>query len=1113
MLMRLRLLLVLVFSSLFVAPVLAQDLWSDADAARAKPYTNARSANLPSTYRLIQLNRSLAATLQQRAPLEKPQARTGISNVQFPIPLPDGSMLKTSITESPILSPELQVQLTTVKTYELTDPVTHTLQGRITITPDGITGLLFTATGSVYISPLGKDYPDLHMVYYVKDVPVTSPLLCGVKDEVANGQRGSSVLAGDCQLRTYRLAVVASGGYTYWAGGQINALTYMTTLVNDISAIYERDVTIRLNLVSNNSIIFTDSTTDPYPTVGFPTSGTGSSTLELNHSTLNSTIGSANFDLGIVLNYGWNGGLARLSAVCNNSSKGMAAAGLNFGTGSNPLPGPQGAVFTGVVAHEIGHLFSATHSFAANNGGCAGNTTAASAWEPGGGSTIMAYAGTCSGNYYQFNSDLYFHGGNILQISNFALSTTCPVTSALSNVAPTVSVAASAYTIPISTPFRLDATASDANGNTLYHCWEQMDAGLVTNLSPQATNTTGPNFRSYPPTTNSYRIFPALSYILSGTGFAYEVLPSVSRTMTFQDMVRDQAAGGGCTAQTSVAVTTNASAGPFVVTSQNTATNWTANGTNTATITWNVANTNAAPVNCTAVDILFSTDGGNTFPYTLASNTANDGSEIIIIPSLPTSSGRIMIRSRNNIFFNINSAYVSIVSSCTANGVTITPSAAVSAPVNSATLNLSLSPVFGSVVALSGTLNNSDPATSLAVNNLSVGSCTTAGNTYRYNTFYFTPSVSGNYTFTRTAASNLIFNLYQGTFTPSSPCAGMLISNGTYNGASVVIGSSITYSLVAGFYYTLAVGTFNTGSPALPFTYGYTVTPPAGGNIYSSAPDPGAGFSYAYVVVDNSTGNIKAISTTANLSSGATYPVGTYTVYGLSYSNTVTPAVLNGYIGSPFTSLQNALMYNSASVCGNLSTNSVPVTVTASLPAQLLPLKAYKVGNTAELRWSTASEQNTGHFEIWRSANGSSFDHLVGSVPARGNSNVVVNYQFTDNNPLPDWNYYRIKEVDLDGNTTLSNIARVNMSQPVVALSVYPNPVDSKLTLEYITDKRENIQVRILDSKGSLVKQSNFVVQQGSNIRTLPVSALAKGVYVLQVIGGQQPVTTRFIKE
>ena len=75
------------------------------------------------------------------------------------------------------------------------------------------------------------------------------------KDGVANGQRGSSVLAGDCQLRIYRLAVVASVVILI-GRGQINALTYMTTLVNDISAIYERDVTIRLNLCFNNEYYF-----------------------------------------------------------------------------------------------------------------------------------------------------------------------------------------------------------------------------------------------------------------------------------------------------------------------------------------------------------------------------------------------------------------------------------------------------------------------------------------------------------------------------------------------------------------------------------------------------------------------------------------------------------------------------------------------------------------------------------------------------------------------------------------------------------------------------------------------------------------------------------------
>ncbi|MFT3823102.1 MAG: M12 family metallo-peptidase [Chitinophagaceae bacterium] len=1113
-------LLVLIVSLCFTVTAFSQkNLWSEADASQARGYTNARSAQLPKQFRLVKLNRAIATSLQRQAPLEDPKARTGVSNVQFPLPLPDGTMLNTSLIESPLVSEALQSQNASVKTYELTDPASHNLKGRITITPTGITGLFFTNEGSLYISPLGDAYPDIHIVYRVKDVPITEPLQCGVQDMVANGQRGGSVLAGDCQLRTYKLAVAATGEYTYWAGSQANALTYITTLINDVTAIYERDLAIRFTLVTNNSILFTDSLADPYITVPSPTSGSPTATLESNHTTITSAIGSANFDLGIVLNYGWSGGLARLNSTCNNSFKGMAAAGITFGTGSNPLPGPQGPVFTGTVAHEIGHQFSATHSFAANNGLCAGNPTASSAWEPGGGSTIMAYAGTCTGNYYQFNSDLYFHGGNILQISSFAVSSACPVTSASTNTAPVVTVPAASYTIPASTPFRLASSASDANGNTLYHCWEQMDAGVITSSAPSATNTSGPNFRSYPPTTDTFRYFPKLTYLVTGAAHPYEVLPSVSRTMNFQDMVRDEAAGGGCTGQASIAVTTNAASGPFTVTSQSTATTWTANGTNTATITWNVANTNVAPVNCPTVDILFSTDGGNTYPYTLSSGTANDGTENIVIPSLPTSFGRIMVKAGNNIFFNINGSNIILTSSCGAAGGSLNPAGSVTGQVNTAALNLSLAPVYGSVVAITGTLESTDPATLLSVNYNAVGSCVIISNLhFGYDTYSFIPNVTGNYTFTKSSgAFGIVFNLYSSAFDPSATCSNMLVSSGTFNSSTsnISLTNSFTVALTAGVQYMLAVGTADVGTPPLPAAYNITVTPPAGGNIYNSTlpTAPGAGFSYAYVIVDNATGLIKAIASAADLSNGTTYSIGSYTIYGLSYSSIITQATLNSYIGTSLASFISSLQNNPLTLCGNVSSNSVSVNVTAALPAQLLPLKAYKVGNTVLLKWATASEQNTSHFEIWRSADGNNFDHLVGTVAAQGNSNSKVDYQLTDNDPLANWNYYRVKETDLDGQSITGNIARINMSQPFANLSVYPNPVKTTLTVEYITEKREAVQVRLFDSKGSQVYQSNFAAQAGSNIRSIPVSTLAKGVYMLQLTSNSGNITTRFVKE
>jgi hypothetical protein len=730
----------------------------------------------------------------------------------------------------------------------------------------------------------------------------------------------------------------------------------------------------------------------------------------------------------------------------------------------------------------------------------------------------MAYAGVCSGTAYQTYADLYFHGGSVLQMMDFATSSaSCAPTSSLSNTAPTVSVAATSYTIPVSTPFMLTATGADANSNTLYYSWEQMDAGYTFTTTPSATSTVGPNFRSFPFTTSSTRVFPNLAAVVSASSTPYEVLPSVSRAMNFMVLVRDAASGGGCTAQQTVAVNTNSSAGAFTVSSQNTATSWTANGSNTATITWNVANTTASPVSCSNVDILFSTDGGVTFTDTLAANTPNDGTQSITIPSLPTAIGRVMVKARGNIFFNVNAANITIASSCSANGSTFSPASSVTGVAGNSALDLSLSPVYGSLItsggAISGQLTSSDPAGYLAVYNTISSSCNAYGNTYRYDSYRFTPSVSGSYTFSRNSGSFYdIFNIYSGDFTPGNPCSNFMMSSCQDVGGLTVV-NSYSVTLTAGQYYTLTVGSFSGSNPSLPENYTIGVSGPGG--LYNNTPSPGAGFNYTYVIVDNATGRIKAIDASSDLSNATNYPVGTtYTIYGLSYSNAISVSTLNSYVGSSFTSFRNAILYNPATLCGSMASNTVQVTVTSVLSsAQLLPLTAYKTGNSVNLKWATTSSQNSSYFEVWRSANNSTFDQLVGTVYAKGNSTDRVDYELNDNSPLPAWNYYRVKQVGEDGSTSLGNIARVNMQQEGSTLSLYPNPVKSTFTLTYNANSVETVNVRIFNSKGSLVYQSGLSAQTGVNQYTVPAASLGQGIYVVQLVSGTGSYTARFMKE
>jgi len=1112
---------------------MAQDgLWTPVSKSLLQPYLGGRSAAspLPVKYELVKLNRSQLQQLQQRAPLVKLGERSSVSPVRLTLPMPvAGQSLASAFTESPILSAELSKQMTGFKTYELKDPATNNLQGRLTITSQGVTGLIFTEKGSAYIYPVSPDYPDVHIVFYVKDVPVTQPTQCGVKDLVAGknsaGARVATVLASDCQLRNYRLAVAATGEYTQWAGSQAMALTYIGTLINDVTAIYERDAGITFTLVSNNSIIFTDPTTDPYDThiTNFP-DGT---TLNTNTSTLDAALGNGNYDQGIVLSKDWNGGLAYLSAVCNNGIKGGGAAGLKFGTGSNPVAGPQGTIFTGTVAHEMAHQFSAQHTMASGNASCGnGNVNAPTGYEPGGGSTIMAYAGSCgSPDAYQNNPDLYFHGFSILQIANYSVnSATCRTPTPLSNAAPAVSVPAASYTIPASTPFMLTATGTDANNPTLYYCWEELDAAsnpAGTTGTPSASAADGPLFRSFPPTTANTRVFPRMADLVSGAATPFEVLPSIARALHFMVMVRDEASGGGCTAQTSVTVNTDASGSAFTVTSQNTATSWTANGSNTATITWNVGTSNAAPVNCSNVDIIFSKDGGVTFTDTLVKNTANDGTETLTVPNLPTSIGRVMVKARGNIFFNINSAYITIASGCSAFGTSFTPGASVTGAAGNSALDLSLSPIYGSAVTISDTLKNTDPTTDLTFLNTSNNSCVDASNVFQYRTYRFTPSVTGSYTFFRSAGNgNLVFNLYSDAFVPGSPCTNFITSSGRWPGSGGVSnGNPYTVTLLAGLYYTVAVGTFASGTPGLPAPYTIGVTPPAGGGLFTSPPSPGAGFNYTYVIVDNATGLIKAFDASSNLSNATTYPVGTtYTIYGLSYPNTVSAATLNTYVGTSYASFANTLLYNPSALCGSASTNNMLVTVTATLSKgqQMLPLTATKAGNSVNLKWATNTSENTSYFEIWRAADGLAFNELIGTVPAQNSTSSHIDYELNDNAPLNGWNYYRVKQFDVNGNETLGNIARVNMQDKATPsnLTVYPNPVTtSSLILAYTATSVETVGVRVLNSKGSLVYQSVFTAQTGANLYKIPAGTLPKGVYIVQLVSNSGSYLSRFVKE
>ncbi|MEO6949356.1 MAG: M36 family metallopeptidase [Ginsengibacter sp.] len=157
---------------------------------------------------------------------------------------------------------------------------------------------------------------------------------------------------------------------------------------------------------------------------------------------------------------------------------------------------------------------------------------------------------------------------------------------------------------------------------------------------------------------------------------------------------------------------------------------------------------------------------------------------------------------------------------------------------------------------------------------------------------------------------------------------------------------------------------------------------------------------------------------------------------------------------------------------------------------------AEKNGNTAVLKWSTSQEANSDKFIVERSMDGIHFNE-INSLKAAGNSTDVSNYNMTDDSPLPGVNIYRIKQMDLDGNYTYSEIKSVTFDFSLGLISISPNPSKGGVVTLKIAGNQRNIKVALLNSAGQIL--SRFNVSKDKNDLLLPT--LASGVYYLKITG------------
>lgn len=639
--------------ALFCFGVNAQNnaLWTKASARQTQDKQLAERNAMPQEYDLFALNTSGLKSILASAP-----ARNSVeSNVIITLPTIGGELQDFRVYEASVLEPAFQAQHPNLRSYTAQGIDDASAIARFSVTDFGVNVMISSANYStIYIDPYTQDKN--YYISYNLDQITTNPyeLVCHYEDQETLARPEETENANDGMLRTFRLALASTGEYSYYhwnrAGIPASApdaekkaavLAAMVVTVTRVNGIYEKDVALTMVMVDNTDIIFLNAASDPY------TNNDGFVMLAQNQSTIDAEIGSANYDIGHVFSTG-GGGIAGLRVPCVNGQKARGVTGL---------PSPIGDNFNiDFVAHEMGHQYGANHTF---NNPCGGNRNASTAFETGSGSTIMSYAGVCAPNV-QNHSDGYFQAISIqemwINIKN-GNSSSCAEQTPTNNLPPTAD-AGPDRNIPKGTPFILMGTATDPDGDILSHAWEQMDSQSA-QMPPRENSTVGPAFRSIEPLAEPNRYMPALATVLvNQTKTTWEVVPQVGRNMRFRYTVRDNAVVGGSTASDNMFVIVDDTAGPFMVTSQETATTWTIG--NTETVTWDVAGTDVAPVDSPNVDIMFSTDGGQTYPVTIALNVPNTGSAVVDVPNLNTTTGRMMIKSSNNIFYDLNNAVITV---------------------------------------------------------------------------------------------------------------------------------------------------------------------------------------------------------------------------------------------------------------------------------------------------------------------------------------------------------------------------------------------------------------------------------------------------------------------
>ena len=214
--------------------------------------------------------------------------------------------------------------------------------------------------------------------------------------------------------------------------------------------------------------------------------------------------------------------------------------------------------------------------------------------------------------------------------------------------------------------------------------------------------------------------------------------------------------------------------------------------------------------------------------------------------------------------------------------------------------------------------------------------------------------------------------------------------------------------------------------------------------------------------------------------------------------------------------------YGSFTGTGNNTANTVALTGVSSfapfligknavLPVSLTSFTAQNQSTGVQLKWNTASEQNNSHFDIQRSTDGVTFLN-IGKVNGAGNSSSSLDYYFTDKSPASGVNYYRLNQVDLDGQTSLSKVVSANIGFSNSSIQVYASANSANLNISISTEQASSGQLVIYNMGGQKVYEKAISLNKGNNDLSVSLSNTDKGVFIATYNNGSEMLKKKFVK-